>query len=443
MSNVGYAYNWLIDKGLSPNAAAGVVGNLVAESGVNPLSNQQGGPGRGIAQWSEGGRWETLKAWAGNRDINSLETQMGFLWHELNTGYSGVLQKLQNTTNMAQATEIFMKEFEIPADTSPAAVQGRVNQADIVRDTTKVKGGDTTAGNGNGNGGGDKQNAGDFKAALAAAGWPAYLIEQFPELEKIFKEAINKDWTSTRFVGEVMNSRFYQNRSDDMLNWDKMRESEQNDAIKETTATLADQAAAMGIQIGDKRLRGLATAINRFGMNESQVRDLIARELDKKDVPQGGTVGTAMDQIQQVAWDWGVNMSKEMTNRWEQKIASGDADVGAFKDMAEARARKDYHWLRESFDAGETLGSIADPYRQSMASLLEISPNAISMKDKQIRKALSYTTGKGKKAEEGLAPLWQFEDELRKDPRWAVTSNARESAMNFGTKILQDFGVIA
>jgi hypothetical protein len=300
--------------------------------------------------------------------------------------------------------------------------------------------------NGGGGGGGDNGGGGgdaNFKAMLAAAGWPSYLIEQFPELEKIFKEALKKDWTAERFIGEVMNSRFYQNRSDSMLAWDKTRETQQEALIDSTTASLQDQAAAMGIQIGDKRLKGMAIAINRFGLNESQVRDLIAKELDRKDVPQGGTTGTAMDQIQQIAWDWGLNMSREMTNKWEQKIASGDADVQAFKDMAEARARKDYHWLKESFDAGETLGSIADPYRQSMASLLEISPNSISMKDKQIRRALSYTTGQGKKAEEGLAPLWQFEDELRKDPRWAVTKNARESAMNFGMKVLQDFGVLA
>ena len=40
--------------------AAGIIGNLDQESGMDPtISQYDGGPGRGIAQWSTGGRWDT------------------------------------------------------------------------------------------------------------------------------------------------------------------------------------------------------------------------------------------------------------------------------------------------------------------------------------------------------------------------------------------------
>src|SRR5262252_6610116 len=54
------AYDFFVSKGLTNFQAAGIVGNLDQESGVNPASVQfGGGPGRGIAQWSVGGRWDT------------------------------------------------------------------------------------------------------------------------------------------------------------------------------------------------------------------------------------------------------------------------------------------------------------------------------------------------------------------------------------------------
>lgn len=58
-SNEEVAFRYFVAKGLTERQAAGVIGNLVQESGVNPTSIQPGGPGRGIAQWSVGGRWDT------------------------------------------------------------------------------------------------------------------------------------------------------------------------------------------------------------------------------------------------------------------------------------------------------------------------------------------------------------------------------------------------
>src|ERR1051325_10039043 len=90
------AYNFFVGKGLTNVQAAGIVGNLDQESGVNPNAVQYGGgPGRGIAQWSVGGRWDTSyhanAVWfAGQRgeSVWSLNLQLEFIWYELTTfGY--------------------------------------------------------------------------------------------------------------------------------------------------------------------------------------------------------------------------------------------------------------------------------------------------------------------------------------------------------------------
>jgi len=115
----------LTTLGLSPGAATGVIGNLVAESGVSPTSVQRGGPGRGIAQWSSGGRWDQLLAWARGRgsDPYSLSAQEAFMVQEMQA--MGVWSQLQGTTDPLTAATIVMRKYEMPADQSAANAQHR------------------------------------------------------------------------------------------------------------------------------------------------------------------------------------------------------------------------------------------------------------------------------------------------------------------------------
>lgn len=112
------AFRYFVGKGLTPFQAAGIVGNLVQESNVSPTSVQGGGPGRGIAQWSVGGRWDhdvndNAVAFAArtSRSVLSLDVQLDFIWYELTTiGYG--YNALRATTNVADATIAFQQDFE-------------------------------------------------------------------------------------------------------------------------------------------------------------------------------------------------------------------------------------------------------------------------------------------------------------------------------------------
>jgi hypothetical protein len=121
--NIEKAYNFFVTKGLKNFQSAGIIGNLMQESGVNPKSNQSGGPGRGIAQWSEGGRWEQLKKFVSNpdnfddgktREAESLEGQLAFLWHEMEkvAPWNETLPAIKGTQTVEQATEVFENKFE-------------------------------------------------------------------------------------------------------------------------------------------------------------------------------------------------------------------------------------------------------------------------------------------------------------------------------------------
>jgi hypothetical protein len=112
------AFNFLLQKGFSKEIAAAFVGNFMQESSVNPTADQPDGPGRGIAQWSEGGRWDTskndnLKDFAGNRNILDLGVQLDFVWYELTkTSYRSVVASLESANTLAEYTNIIATQYE-------------------------------------------------------------------------------------------------------------------------------------------------------------------------------------------------------------------------------------------------------------------------------------------------------------------------------------------
>lgn len=110
MSYLQTEYDYFVARGFTPAQASGIVGNLQQESGGNPESVQQGGPGRGIAQWSLGGRWQP-RLMTGNPTVD-LQNQLDFLMQELNTVPGYGLSALKASSTPTQAAAVFGTDFE-------------------------------------------------------------------------------------------------------------------------------------------------------------------------------------------------------------------------------------------------------------------------------------------------------------------------------------------
>jgi hypothetical protein len=119
-SNEHTAFNFFVSKGLTKTQSAGVIGNLMQESSVIPTAVQYGGgPGRGIAQWSVGGRWDsdhddnvTWYANAHGENRWALATQLNFTWYELETFSGYGLSALRGSSSVSAATIAFEQRFE-------------------------------------------------------------------------------------------------------------------------------------------------------------------------------------------------------------------------------------------------------------------------------------------------------------------------------------------
>jgi len=153
-------------------------------------------------------------------------------------------------------------------------------------------------------------------------------------------------------------------------------------------------------------------------------------------IPEGPS-GKYFVAIKNFAADNGLRLSDSAATSYANSIVAGTIDENtAFNALRESAAEA-FPALADKIKAGINLNTLADPYIQSMSSILEIPDTGIDLFDPKVRNALAYTLPDGKV---GTKSIYEFEKELRKDPRWQYTNNARNDAASVATTVLKDFG---
>jgi len=117
------AMNFFMDNGFTREQAAGIVGNLIQESKLNPRAHNMryNENSQGIAQWNPaGGRQENIKEYLGKPILEATfqEQLRAVLWELNGNGMDrGARQagiELRRATTADQAAEIFMRLYERP-----------------------------------------------------------------------------------------------------------------------------------------------------------------------------------------------------------------------------------------------------------------------------------------------------------------------------------------
>ncbi len=147
----------LSEKNLDHSAISAIMGNLYAESGLNPGNLQNtfesslgtdkaytdklnakryskrdfssDGAGYGLAQWTFSSRKENLydRTISQGKKIDDIDAQLNFLYDEM--VQSGILDRINNRPDLAENTKDFMLNFERPQDQSIEAIHQRQQYA--------------------------------------------------------------------------------------------------------------------------------------------------------------------------------------------------------------------------------------------------------------------------------------------------------------------------
>ncbi len=173
MVNKETIWQFLKSAGLSNAGAAGLMGNLEAESGFNPKNLEDSfeeklgftdetyttavdegeydhfsndGAGYGLAQWSYYTKKLALLSYSKIKDksIGNLDLQLGFLKKDMEKHFNKLWNFLKTTDSIYEATVEVLTKYEAPADQSDSVKDKRYELAkaiynEFVREEEKTK----------------------------------------------------------------------------------------------------------------------------------------------------------------------------------------------------------------------------------------------------------------------------------------------------------------
>lgn len=142
----GIVFDYLLSKGVSPQGAAGIIGNFMQESTTNVVPYYvEGGntgdastsiqytdsinngtyskedfmydsKGYGIAQWTHYTRkqalYEFAESYSDTMDIGNIYMQLDFFWQELTTDYVSTYNAIKDATDVETAARVFHDGYE-------------------------------------------------------------------------------------------------------------------------------------------------------------------------------------------------------------------------------------------------------------------------------------------------------------------------------------------
>jgi len=309
----------------------------------------------------------------------------------------------------------------------------------------------STAATKSGEGGGDSTGGDQVTPQLnpdelaERYGWASSFLNSVPELKSLFGQAVSSGWTKDMFTAKLRDTNWFRSMSADERKWAAEWETDPATAHAKLAAAkikARQYAAKLGMVENaelDKRIEEAAMGLVSKGWDESQMRYFLGQYVYFGDNQREGEGGEAFDELRKYAYNMGVELNGEWYAERARNIVRGIATIQDNKNEILKLARAQFPQWIPQLDGGQSVADIAQPYLQTMATILELPAGSVNLFDNTIKTALNYTNPST--LEKSAKPLWQFENELRSDPRWKQTKNAQDSMFQVGHKILADFGL--
>jgi len=301
---------------------------------------------------------------------------------------------------------------------------------------------------------------------------PDYIFNLDTELGDLLVKAVDEGWDNDKFESQLKLTKWVQKNSENLrkriiarAKYNELRaagEDVANTEYAQDTASLRrsvqDRARRMGAALTAEQLDQVVGKIydGFLDKDTNAIDRFIAPYIGKITSIVGTGLGTGGGQatytgealtnyqeLQRIAKSNGLKLEdilpklsvpqgSTLENVILQKLATGELDANAIAQTARqfaAQGQPDY--VRNLLNQGYDLEQVYAPYRNIMASTLEVDSDQIDLNDPTLRGAITN---------EGDMNIYDFKKLLRKDSRWDTTENARQEVSSAVYSILRDFG---
>lgn len=278
-------------------------------------------------------------------------------------------------------------------------------------------------------------NSQQYQTALSEYGAVATFAQSNGEVNAVLQQAINGQWDAARFERELWKTGWYKSLTDNQRQMEVQQSTDpatyqQN--IKAKADAITNMANGLGITVDASALAQQAL----WGGWDDQTLQRTIADSGGLSTPNGAytaQAGDVQNHIKSTFASYGLPITDATVQQYVKDVLAGRQTTGGLDNQAIALASKMYPQYAEDFTEGRSLSDVAQPLIQQMGNTLEIDPSSINLTDPTIQKALQ---GDGKTP----TTLYQFTQQLKADPRWGKTDNAKNSAYDTLAQIGKDFG---
>jgi len=290
--------------------------------------------------------------------------------------------------------------------------------------------------------------------------WVGYLEATFKTLPKEYKAQIDKlfttakkeNWTEATFTEALKQTTWWQSTLPSLRSFFIETHDPRN------AATFAEK---MGIQTAN-----VAASLEKLGIRAQQVDPVTGKVIDNNVTIQGiamdaikngwtdvqmlqhlgdnaqllftggGTIGSSVDNIKKQALNYGINIDSNYLNTIQRSLLdpTDGRDTQYYLNEMKAQAMDLYKPFASSIKEGRSLYEVTNSYRNQMATLLEVDSTNLTWKD-LMAKVVDPTTGNAR-------TFADFNKQVKQDPLWQYTKNAKETYSNTALDLMKQFGFI-
>jgi hypothetical protein len=297
----------------------------------------------------------------------------------------------------------------------------------------------------------------DVSSLSADLQWITKIIDSDPQLKEIFEESSRLGFFEpeagqaglNNFQNKIMGSTWWQENNQYARAAFKLQKTDPAayaTSIENSKDAVKAQAQAMGFELSDATLNTLAEQrVNDGWDNPERAFKLTAAigDASKNDPattaqPKGDLRGYAM-QLRNTASANGLQFSDEYYDSQARSAVTGLNSIDDLDMNIREQAASFWPSYSDKILAGQNVRDLASSYLYTMGTELEIDPQSINLDDQYIRGALTSVDDKGNFKPQSL---WEFQQSLRKDPRWMNTTKAQNQVASTASRVMEMFGLV-
>jgi len=295
---------------------------------------------------------------------------------------------------------------------------------------------------------------------------PDIIFKNVPSLGKLLQRYLDNKLTLAQFQQEVGNDTWFRKNSAEIknrwvqkFNYDDLVTSGQAQGTTDYEQSIAKiaqdvqvKAKAIGAVVDDTQAKQIAQDLYIYNQetDATYVTNRLSGFIRSQSGMIGGNVtegysGQALQNYQALQASAKANGFKledilpknaqgapQTAQQVLQGLATGTIDSTRLQqDVRKLAAQGQPQYVRDLLGQGYDLETIYAPYKQRLASVLELNPDQVQLNDPSLRQAIT---------DKGDMNLYDFERALRKDGRWQYTTDAKKTVADSAMSVLRDFG---